>query len=109
MFDDKIASQIPCSDTDWGKQNCANGADVTDQVVEEIEPANMFVLQLDGGTEISDKTQLVTFIRVPDEVETVKRILLSRVLKGRATVKATILEINSDCFNEQTKCQTAVA
>jgi hypothetical protein len=26
-------------------------ADVTDQVVEEIEPANVFPLQLDGGYE----------------------------------------------------------
>jgi hypothetical protein len=39
-------------------------ADVTDRVVEEIQPANVFALQLDGRTEISNTITFVTFIRV---------------------------------------------
>ena len=39
-------------------------ADVTDQVVEETVPARIYTLQLEGGMEISNTIQLVTFIRV---------------------------------------------
>ena len=44
MFDDQTASQISCSDSDGQRRIVQMAADVTDQVVEETYPANVFAL-----------------------------------------------------------------
>jgi hypothetical protein len=62
MFGDQTASQISCSDSDGQRRIVQMAADVTDQVVEETQPANAFALSLEGGMETSNKIQLVTFI-----------------------------------------------
>jgi hypothetical protein len=107
MFDDKIVSQIkaiPCSDNTV-KRIVEVAADMTDQVVEKIVLAKQFALQLDESTDISND-ELVAFVRIPDKVEIVERILFSKSLKGNATGRAVFVVIN-DFFNGQ-KNQVAV-
>jgi hypothetical protein len=63
MLDDQTTSQISCSDTDRQRRIVQMVADVTDQVVEETEPASVFAFQPEGGMEISNTStiQLVKF------------------------------------------------
>jgi len=44
MFDDQTAPQISCSNSDGQKRIAQMAADVTDQVVEETQPANVLAL-----------------------------------------------------------------
>jgi hypothetical protein len=62
LFDDQIASQISCSDSDGQRRIVQMFADVTDQAVEETQQGNMLALQFEEGMETSNKIQLVTFI-----------------------------------------------
>jgi hypothetical protein len=70
-------------------------ADVTDQVVEKIVLAKQFALQLDESTGISNETELVAFVRVPDKVEIVEHILFRKSIKGNATGRAVFEVINN--------------
>jgi hypothetical protein len=44
MFEYQTASHISCSDSEGRRRIVQMAADVTDQVVEETEPANVFAL-----------------------------------------------------------------
>jgi hypothetical protein len=68
--------------------------------VEKTVLAKQFALQLDESLDISNDSELVAFVRVPDKVEIVEHILFCKSLKGNANGRA-VFEVINDFFNEQ--------
>ncbi|XP_022177125.1 protein ZBED8-like [Myzus persicae] len=91
---EKEIIKMSVSDSTICRRNINSSEDIEEQVIEVIKSGELFALQVDESTDISGKTQLMSFIRFIVNSKIVSQFFCCKELSGTTTGRNVFDVIN---------------